>query len=47
MRRIMRAVADAFRDTPADAPVHFHQGPFGDPAACYLENCSSPHLKVD
>ena len=47
MRRIIRVIAGAFRDTPADAPVHFHQGPLGDPAVCYLDNCTSPRLKVD
>jgi hypothetical protein len=26
--------------------VHFHQGPQGQPAACYDRRCASPHLTV-
>ena len=47
MRRIIRALADAFGDGPAEAPVHFHQGPEGGPAVCYATDCPNPRLKVD
>jgi hypothetical protein len=47
MRRIIRALSNAFAEVPADAPVHFHQGPEGNPAVCYATGCTSPRLKVD
>jgi hypothetical protein len=32
---------------PADSqPVHFHQGPQGQPVPCYDARCTSPHLDV-
>jgi hypothetical protein len=46
MRRILSALAGAFRDLPADAPVHFHQGPTGQAAACYDTGCRNPRLHV-
>ena len=47
MRRIIRALSNAFVEVPADAPVHFHQGPEGNPAVCYATGCTNPRLKVD
>jgi len=44
-RRLLAAVADALR-LPADAPVHFHQGPTGAPACCYDRHCTSPRLNA-
>ena len=44
-RRLLSAVARALR-TDAEAPVHFHQGPTGDPACCYDQHCASPRLEV-
>jgi hypothetical protein len=47
MRRIMRALTSAFGEGPSDAPVHFHQGPEGQPAVCYATGCTNPRLKVN
>ena len=46
MRRIISALKGALRDLPADAPVHFHQGPSGQAAACYDTGCRNPRLRV-
>ena len=43
----IRALRRAIRSRRnAKAPVHFHSGPQGQPAACFDEQCSSPRLDV-
>lgn len=47
-RRTLDAIIDVLRgnELRREDPVHFHQGPEGQPAACYDERCSSPRLDV-
>jgi hypothetical protein len=40
-------IAKLVRDPrAAEAHVHFHRGPQGQPAACHDAGCSSPRLEI-
>jgi hypothetical protein len=44
---MIRTIRERLRKftAPTDG-VHFHQGPQGQPAPCFDDNCSSPRLSV-
>lgn len=46
MLRTIRAHLRNLAPRPADAGVHFHQGPQGQPVPCFDERCQSPRLSV-
>jgi hypothetical protein len=46
---MLRTISNRIRGLaarPADAGVHFHQGPQGQPAPCFDERCENPRLSV-
>jgi hypothetical protein len=43
LRSLRRALTS---NGPATVPVHFHNGPQGQPAVCFDRSCGRPHLEV-
>jgi hypothetical protein len=49
IHRMIRTIINTFRLRAAPSPagpVHFHQGPQGQPTPCFDERCGNPHLTV-
>jgi hypothetical protein len=44
--RLLTSFLSALRDTPDDAPAHFHAGEHGRPYVCYDGRCGSPALDL-
>jgi len=44
MRHIFAAVRRVLSEPAQPTAVHFHNGPHGEPAPCYDEQCINPRL---
>jgi hypothetical protein len=45
--RVIHSIRDRLRKLgEQEDPVHFHQGPQGQPAPCFDDRCPNPRLSV-